>query len=350
MLIVNTIIYKARILLINLLILFISVTLTLIFLEIIAKVYVGLTKEHLPLLQKCAFYQENVNSVYKFDRKLGWRLKPNYYSDTIQTNGFGFRSSTDYSPEKLKNKESILLLGDSMIFGKWLAQEKIFSEILNKRNANAMFINTGLEGYSPLQEFLTLEDTLKWHIPDIVVIFFFQPNDLLQNYLRDYFYPSVTLGKEGLSYMPAEDHYKIAFYKRTTLYRLLSEKFLVGKDISYLINKLDCVFRGRNSYPWKIQAKIYEKISTLAHRYNFRVVIVDIPPRQEVGRRQYYLKASRHRILADLCSEHGFGYFNLLRYYPKKAENLFLSRGEYWNESGHRFIADFLASEVLHLP
>lgn len=332
---------------INIFVLLTAVALAMFFLEITAIIYAGISKERLPPVPAVSYCYHTKDTVFKFDRRVGWALKANYNRNGIYVNSLGFRSSIEYSPEKFKDKKSVILLGDSMVFGLDVAQEKIFSEILNEENTGTIFINAGVPAYSPWQELLSLEDILRWHAPDIVVIFFFQPNDLLQNHRRDCFHPGVIMKNGKLIHKPSDNCFRTEFYKRTAIYRLLDKKLLRGRDILYFANKLECYLIGKKSTMWKIQAKIYENLNGLAMQYHFRVVVVDVPAYNELLRREHYLKDDRHLILAGLCKEQGFEYFNLLHYYPKNAEGLFLDRDVHWNESGHRFIADFLNTGVL---
>ena len=288
---------------------------------------------------------DNSKSYFLFDRELGWRLRPNYDAPDARINALGFRSSADRSFEELNRDHPVLLLGDSMVFGERVDQHKIFSEVLGRDVKGHCFINTGVQGYSPWQEYLVLDKILRQLHPEVIVIFFFQPNDLLFSTRTDHFHPGVRIQNGELFPSPAHRSFQQPLYELTYTYRWLSKKFINGKDLHYLLNSADLWVRRESSYVWRVQQLIYEHIQKLAVANGFKVYVVDIPAQNELSGRFHTYKP--HQLLARLCQQNGFGYFDLLKFYPSNYAPLFLPNDEHWSSEGHAWIARFLED---HLP
>jgi hypothetical protein len=122
-------------------------------------------------------YFKDTDNHLQFDLLLGWSLKPYYTDESIQIDALGLRLSFDDIIDECEGKDLVLLLGDSMVFGLGTRQDHIFSEILNGQDGDYCFVNTGVEGYSTVQEFLTAQKYLTLFTPDKVVLFYTQEND-----------------------------------------------------------------------------------------------------------------------------------------------------------------------------
>jgi hypothetical protein len=126
--------------------------------------------------------------------KIVYELRPNlsrvkFKSRRVSTNSHGFRG-----PEveaQRENTKTIVLIGDSILFGHGVADAELFSVSLQQRLQNNYpdthwrVINTGVPGYNTVMEVETLRTKgLAFH-PDLVILSIV-PNDLaLPRYIRD---------------------------------------------------------------------------------------------------------------------------------------------------------------------
>ena len=147
---------------------------------------------HLTLTRPPLYLQEPGYEIsghrYLYDETLGWRNIPNWRATTfdrpLTINSKGLRGK-DYPYEKPKNTKRILILGDSYAWGYGVADDELFSEVLEARLASLEqeweVINTGVSGWGTDQQYLFLKDEGLRYGPDIVVLAFFIGNDIDNN-------------------------------------------------------------------------------------------------------------------------------------------------------------------------
>ena len=280
-----------------------------------------------------------------FDDDLGWKLKPNFENEIMSINKNGFRSSsqkdfyTSLSPK-------ILVLGDSMVFGNLLnKQELLFSENLNKIQNDYLFINTGVSGWSTLQEYIGLKEFIK--MPNIkkIILFHTVSNDMWTNIKSNGFFPYVSLKDNKLQFFNSKKKYITPSYKRLFIYQYIDNKFLKGRDAQYLYNKIDFWIRDEKSYVWKTHIKLIKKINDIAKQNSLPLVIIDIPTQNQIKYRN--LKHKRLTLMNNFCKENQIIYYNLLEHYPEKISKLFFKNDSHWNDLGHEFISSFIMKRIL---
>jgi lysophospholipase L1-like esterase len=124
--------------------------------------------------------------------EMEWVLKPNievqWPNDpeigvTVKTNSLGLRN--DEVGPKGKDEMRILFLGDSVVFGTRLPQDKTIPAQLEKKlreeGENIRVINAGVEGYSTFQEYHQLRHIGLALDPDVIVLGFVV-NDVYEQY------------------------------------------------------------------------------------------------------------------------------------------------------------------------
>ena len=138
---------------------------------------------------------EKTGHRYLYDKTLGWRNIPNWTATTngrpLTINANGLRASRDYEYEKPAGAKRILVLGDSYAWGYGVADDELFTELLEQSlNAKAPeesatstweVINSGVSGWGTDQQLLYLKQEGLRYQPDIVVVAFFLGNDLDNN-------------------------------------------------------------------------------------------------------------------------------------------------------------------------
>jgi len=171
----------------------------------------------------------------------GWQLSPNWagehrhydYSVRYTVNAQGFREpSTPFYKGQI-----IALVGDSFTFGLGVNDAETFSAQLNKSDRTNTYLNFGIPGYSTDQELLFLESEILDIQPDIVVLFFYLGNDLLDNVLdyplqAEQAKPFFSLNNETLTLQntPIPRASKSAKLRTTTLQAIIFGDELVAME------------------------------------------------------------------------------------------------------------------------
>jgi phage regulator Rha-like protein len=175
------------------------------------------------------------------DTELIYRLKADtkaYLKGTsvrwfhLETNSLGLRDR-EIEPGKMTDRRRVMLLGDSMSMAEGVELEetyiKRFEEMTNRtapgRRVEA--INAAIRGYGNDQEVLLFERLGPVFLPDVVVLAFFEGNDLEDNRNGGLF----RLGPEGLvKRIPTEsDSPKLRYYNRQIqIQNIPGYRFLVG--------------------------------------------------------------------------------------------------------------------------
>jgi lysophospholipase L1-like esterase len=123
-------------------------------------------------------------TVYRYDAELGWSPTPNSVSPfvgsraiTVRHNSLGLR---DIEPEPT-SKQTILILGDSFVWGYDVEAEERFTDLLRRDLPGYRIVNAGVSGYGTDQEYLLLQRLWQKIEPNIVVLMFTLDNDHQDN-------------------------------------------------------------------------------------------------------------------------------------------------------------------------
>lgn len=134
-----------------------------------------------------------LDSLYAVDPLLGWRMRPNAraaFSEEgeaiVETNSAGFR---DKERERAKEPLTfrVALLGDSFFEAKQVPFEASIAAQLESRLAHCRggpveVLNFSVQGYGTLQQFLLYQNTVREYEPDLVVLGFYEGNDIFNNH------------------------------------------------------------------------------------------------------------------------------------------------------------------------
>ncbi|MCH8045073.1 MAG: hypothetical protein IID44_15285 [Planctomycetes bacterium] len=131
---------------------------------------------------------ERTGHKYLYDSELGWRNIPNWKATTfghqLTINSKGLRDR-EYEYDKPAGWRRILVLGDSFAWGYGVADEEIFTEVLEDRfereGTKWQVINAGVSGWGTDQQLLYLQSEGLKYQPDVVVLAFYVGNDLTNN-------------------------------------------------------------------------------------------------------------------------------------------------------------------------
>ena len=130
---------------------------------------------------KAIYVQEPGHEVtghrYLYDNRLGWRNIPNWqattYGHKLTINSLGMRDR-EYSVVKPSDTNRILVLGSSYTWGYGVADDEVFTEVLEAKlaeigDARYEVLNTGVSGWGTDQELLFLTDEGFQLAPNLVV-------------------------------------------------------------------------------------------------------------------------------------------------------------------------------------
>jgi hypothetical protein len=142
---------------------------------------------------------------YTYDRYVGWKIKPNYSGwqkhegvALMGSNSEGFRGP-EYSLVKPPGTLRIAVLGDSFAEAQHVAFEDTFCSVIQRDLqgqcpfaiggdgksqrlfANVEVMNFGCDGYGTAQELQTLRHSVWQYSPDVIVLAFFNGNDVRNN-------------------------------------------------------------------------------------------------------------------------------------------------------------------------
>jgi lysophospholipase L1-like esterase len=131
---------------------------------------------------------EQTGHKYLYDEHLGWRNIPNWKATTfghsLTINSKGLRDR-EYPYQKPPGTMRILVLGDSYAWGYGVADNQVFSEVLEAKfeqtGSKIEVLNSGVSGWGTDQEYLFLVDEGIKYAPDLVVLAFFVLNDMDDN-------------------------------------------------------------------------------------------------------------------------------------------------------------------------
>lgn len=136
-------------------------------------------------------------SLFTDDDQVGHRLRPNAharyttveFSTDLRINAQGVRDDQDIGP-KAPNERRIVVLGDSLVLSVQVPLSEWFGKrleaTLNAEDTSHHWrvINAGVQGYSPVEEWLFYEHVASKFQADIVLIVPFVANDAIEAYDR----------------------------------------------------------------------------------------------------------------------------------------------------------------------
>jgi lysophospholipase L1-like esterase len=142
--------------------------------------------------------EDNALARYsEFDPRLGWRKRPGAraiyrrreYTTEVVVNSHGLRDP-ERGYARPAGTTRILALGDSFVEGYTVAMEKTVTQQLERRlgrpGCAVEVINGGTAGYSTDQEYLFFEEEGARYEPDVVLLFLYY-NDIVLNATDSYF-------------------------------------------------------------------------------------------------------------------------------------------------------------------
>ena len=351
---------------------------------------------------------------------LGWVLQPNatYLREfpegtvSVTYNSQGWRD-LEHSVEKPKGVFRILVLGDSFMEANSINLDDTFprqvEELAQATGKNVEVINMGVAGYGTLQEYLVFREIGYRYKPDLVLLGFFNGNDVKNN-SREL---ESTLAEEGqvtdsrpfldlngsaswtitpVDFEGAQRSYakhkasleaqRNTLTQKLILLRLLSAQiartsfpeFLNGQEgqsehvdkaqyESALLGINYCVEPAEYTQAWAVTELILARLKEEVEAHGAKLVVFTVPALEEVS--PEYMKTVRadvdfpdqlcleeapgHARLGDILMKLDIAQIALLPDFRKAMRedeiNLYLS-DLHWNSDGHALAAERVVSEL----
>lgn len=148
------------------------------------------------------------------------RHETSEYRYLYTTNSMGFRGQKEYSLRKNDDVFRIVVQGDSVTLGHGVPDNETFAyllgEKLNEPVRKSEVINMGVSGFGTAEEIIQYENVAQQYSPDLVVLGYFQNDDLNNHVSKLYSYNNGQLERESSEFQPGlylrDRLYKIPFY------------------------------------------------------------------------------------------------------------------------------------------
>ncbi len=112
---------------------------------------------------------------------------PEFRGIRVAINDYGLRDGLDEATPPAPGEASVLVLGDSYVFGMGVSLEETFQEVLESRSAEIASRQLrvyagGIPGYGTFLERLLLEDLFPKTSPEVVIVALYEANDFQDNW------------------------------------------------------------------------------------------------------------------------------------------------------------------------
>jgi lysophospholipase L1-like esterase len=308
-----------------------SLVVTLLALEVAARVYAGLTSSERGMA---------------FDPELGWRPLPNVkkvgglwgVSRPASTNSHGWRDR-ERPYEKPAGVRRAVAIGDSFTFGADVDDGERFTDVLGRLVPGLDVVNLGVAGYGTDQQLRVLEMEAFRYQPDVLVLTVCVLNDLDDiGYERLYSFPKPTYTLEGGQLVLRRPPY-------TWDLRLRNSSYLVETLVQRLMNEDQRPRRREGFRPADAEAlfgALVRRIQAIAADHHVPLVAV-IAYAPTDAHPDYH---GQSRVITRALADAGIPHLDVHDLFARRSANpdleLFAPVGRHWNPTGHALVADGL--------
>lgn len=301
------------------------------------------------------------------DDKLGWKhaanvekVFANEAGEKIRVvqNAHGHRGKF-YDFKRTPEKYRILVLGDSFAEGGEVSETDLFSARLESRYPQLEVVNTGVSGYSTVQEYLYLVSAgLKFH-PDRVMLLFYE-NDLTDNCLSYFFpfgpRPYAALDQAGIRFSEKLDPaayrkfmlplpFRMTLNRHSYLYYFLNSRFYYQFfwDKMQRLHAVDLAAIGEQKF--EVFYRILTSIRDLLAAQRIELTVVLVPTREEVG--QGF--SPTLNTISEFCQQRGIEIIPLLARFQQETRggaSMYFPVDIHWTQAGHRVAAEEIGKQL----
>jgi hypothetical protein len=355
------------------------------------------------------------------DPILGWSLEPNtsFINEIpegkvlVTYNSQGWRDF-EHAVEKPDGVFRILVLGDSFMEASSVKLENTFSRQLegfaHATGKNVEVINMGVAGYGTLQEYLVFQNIGRLYDPDLILLGFYDGNDLINNSLElssllteegqitnarpfldlnkpdDWMLSPVDFEGAERSYIEhkaALNSQKNSLIEKITLLRLLTAgiaqipvpAFLRSQESlpepadrsdreAVLMGVNYCVEPAEYTQAWIATERIFTKFKQAVEAYGAQLVVFTVPALEEVSLEHMKAVEADVAYPEKLCLEQAPGHARISRLLKQldidqisllpdfrramREEGIELYQSDlHWNPKGHTLAAERILSELI---
>jgi hypothetical protein len=313
----------------------------------------------------------------------------------IHINSRGARD-IERSQQKASGVLRVAIFGDSMTEGVQVNLPQTFSQLLETQLTTALgqrveVLNFGVNGYSPLQEYLLYKNYGAEYAPDIVLHAVFLDTDVADLYpkiatgQRD---APVVTGSRGtglvVNYGPAEqsvreyDREPIASFRRlSAIYRLLStwrtrrisaDTFQAGQAESHGIPRRYVLYSANAPADWDDAWDRLERVIVAfdceVRQHGAKYIVLSVPAGQIVNpeawsdllrvypamKNEPWQLGVPEMRLAKITGQHSIPFMSVVDRFAAQPDRtqLFFGRAGHFTPRGHAVMADLLKERLLH--
>ena len=318
----------------------------------------------------CYVYSEG---MFEADEQLCYKLVPNFegqlaspaeYRITVSTNSLGFRDDEI----RAKEKDRIVVVGDSFALGIGVEEEETFSTLLERKLTEYEVINTGVPSYETWREKRYLQQSKLE--PDIVILAFFH-NDINGNenenictsnvrkgYLVDDNYnsmPSLLFNMRILLNTKAESYCLLkdsALNVKSRLTKRELEPAIQGSLLAYFTNE---PYKGKAAENWNVTKRLLKETANIVKESGSEFIILIIPDKLQVEEESWKPITERYGItskdfdteklntmLKEFAEENDITVVDPLPQLKKADKKLYYDFDRHFNAEGHKIVAEVL--------
>jgi lysophospholipase L1-like esterase len=329
------------------------------------------------VLRLAGYSPANVNplkSFHKYDPVIGWRGRRLYtarftrpdFDVVIAQNAAGFRKQENLDAKLGKAPHSILVFGDSFVWGWGVAQGEVFTDKMNLLLPDYSVQNYGIDGVGTVVEYLLFSTEAKSLVrPHDVVILMFCNNDFTDNVDRKKVHAEAATGEVKVFNpakpltTPLEDWLKNHSYLcnyvwfRADLYRLThASRKQDDEVIGRTITDTDERFVVTKYFLARFQADCAAAKA--------RFIVVHIPSQEELSEsrtprpNKLANETARGETLFAITRALGIETVDLLPGFldrkKKTGVMLTFTHDGHWNSTGHQAVAELLSEYLTNQP
>jgi hypothetical protein len=215
----------------------------------------------------------------------------------VTTDEDGFRTSI--APQPLEgDNPSIIMLGDSQLFGIGVSDEHTVSSLLSNEIKTAV-LNSACPGYSTIEQYELSRELLAAHKPEYLVLTFFSGNDPYENFLhrrrlepathsntdvlaKQKRQPLIPWVKQELSRHSSIYNLAIRLRQYPTINNLLYQFGLLSAEKPGELIAFEVARSETQDKLWQVTEDVILKIAALAKQYDTELIVALIPDRFQV--------------------------------------------------------------------
>ena len=345
------------------------------------------------VFQKLTGKDQKYTWAYWHDRELGFRRRPNDHWTEWPTSDierqwnmppslqqpleftydrWGYRNPDEYE------EADVALIGDSFVEGWYVSDEQTVAHRLSTR-LDRPVVNLGVAGYGPMQELLVLQrDGLRVH-PKVVIWFFFEGNDLYD----DYKFEPISLAESPTKDEEDPSHQGLAFDQgikaRLFTFALLDRlrrwsTLMIPSHSPYFGHLMKpgqeetvVYFANYAAFPWtdweangweKVKGTL-AKVAELSNARDVRILFVFVPIKFRVYKPFVTLDRNSpcqawevwpiDKLFAEFCRSADVPCLDLTPVFQQSIQEgdmPYAATDSHWNAEGHNLVAKKLAEEL----